>query len=150
MTRVKNPQDFWAGLLFLVVGVAAAWFGRIYTFGTATKMGPGYLPTVLSWGLAGLGAFLIARALFDRGMQLEHSLFRPQAFILAAIVVFAFCIERFGLVPAVIVVTVVAALASPEMRWRETVPLAVGLAILCAVLFVRLLGQPLALWNWDF
>jgi hypothetical protein len=26
--------------------------------------------------------------------------------------------------------------------------LAVGLAVLCSVLFVRLLGQPLAIWNW--
>ncbi len=44
MTRVKNPQDFWAGLLFLVVGIGAG-LDRpgVYTFGTATKMGPGYL-----------------------------------------------------------------------------------------------------------
>ena len=27
MIRVKNPQDFWAGLLFLVVGCLALWFG---------------------------------------------------------------------------------------------------------------------------
>ena len=51
MSRVKNPQDFWAGLLFLAVGCLALWFGRGYAFGTATKMGPGYLPTVLSWVL---------------------------------------------------------------------------------------------------
>jgi putative tricarboxylic transport membrane protein len=148
MTRVKNPQDFWAGLLFLVVGVGAAWIGRIYTFGTATKMGPGYLPTVLSWGLAGLGAILILRALFENGPKIEASQYRPQFFILLAIVTFAFLIERFGLAPAIIVVTCVASLASSETRWKETAMLAVGLAVLCSVLFVRLLGQPLAIWNW--
>ena len=58
MVRVKNPQDFWAGLLFLVIGLLAVYFGRNYAFGAATKMGPGYLPTVLSWMMAGLGAFL--------------------------------------------------------------------------------------------
>ncbi|MGZ3408735.1 MAG: tripartite tricarboxylate transporter TctB family protein [Xanthobacteraceae bacterium] len=150
MTRIKNPQDFWSGLLFLAVGIFAAWFGRVYTFGTATKMGPGYLPTVLSWGLAGLGAFLVIRALFDQGEPLERSMVRPQVFILAAIVVFAFCIERFGLAPAVIIVTVIAAFASSEMRWRETAILSVGLAILCSVLFVKLLGQPLTIWNWGY
>ena len=150
MTRIKNPQDFWAGVLFLAVGILAAWFGRVYTFGTATKMGPGYLPTVLSWGLAGLGAFLVIRALFDNGAPLERSMVRPQLFILAAIIVFAFCIERFGLAPAVIVVTIIAALASSEMRWRETALLSAGLAILCSVLFVKLLGQPLAIWNWGY
>lgn len=148
MTRVKNPQDFWAGLLFLVVGIGAAWIGRAYTFGTATKMGPGYLPTVLSWGLAGLGLILILRALFESGPKIEASLYRPQFFILLAIVTFAFLIERFGLAPAVIIVTLVASLASSETRWKETAVLAVGLAVLCSVLFVKLLGQPLAIWNW--
>ena len=150
MTRVKNPQDFWAGLLFLVVGVGAAWIGRVYTFGTATKMGPGYLPTVLSWSLAGLGAILILRALFESGPKIDASLYRPQFFILLAIVVFAFLIERLGLAPAVIVVTLVASLASTETRWLETSFLAIGLAALCSILFVKLLGQPLAIWAWGF
>jgi hypothetical protein len=148
MTRVKNPQDFWAGLLFLVVGLGAAWFGRVYTFGTATKMGPGYLPTVLSWGLAIIGAILFLRALIENGPRIDRSLIRPQFFILLAILIFAFTIERFGLAPSVIIVTLVASLASSETRWKETAILAVGLAILCSVLFVKLLGQPLSIWNW--
>ena len=86
MVRVKNPQDFWAGLLFLVVGLLAAYFGRNYVFGAATKMGPGYLPTVLSWMLAGLGAFLALRALLESGPGIERSLYRPQLLIVAAIV----------------------------------------------------------------
>jgi len=148
MTRVKNPQDFWAGILFLIVGLGAAWFGRVYTFGTATKMGPGYLPTVLSWSLAALGAILIVRALLEQGAAIERSLFRPQLFILVAIVMFALLIERFGLAPTIVVVTFIAALASPETRWKETVLLAVGLAVLCSVLFVELLGQPLEIFSW--
>src|SRR5437868_2560690 len=99
MIRVKNPQDFWAGLLFLVVGCLALWFGRAYTFGTATKMGPGYLPTVLSWGLVLIGAFLSLRALALGDDPIERSLIRPQIFILAAIIVFGLLIERVGLAP---------------------------------------------------
>src|SRR5436309_2694627 len=105
MSRVKHPQDFWAGILFLVVGALAVWFGRNYTFGTATKMGAGYLPTVLSWMLIGLGAFLALRALFESGTPIERSLVRPQLFIVLAIVVFGILIERVGLVPAVVVST---------------------------------------------
>ncbi|HWM49710.1 MAG TPA: tripartite tricarboxylate transporter TctB family protein [Xanthobacteraceae bacterium] len=148
MIRVKHPQDFWAGILFLTVGVIAAWVARNYVFGSATRMGPGYLPSVLSWMLIGLGVFLAARGLIEEGPALERSLFRPQAFIIVAIVVFGLLIERVGLVGSVIVSTVIAALASAEMRWKETIMLAIGLAILCAVLFVKLLGQPLELWNW--
>ena len=148
MLRVKNPQDFWAGLLFLAVGLLAVYLGRNYNFGTATKMGPGYLPTVLSWIMAGIGAFLALRALLEQGSGIEPSLWRPQAFIIAAIVLFALFIERLGLAPTVVVVTVVAALASREMRWIETLILSVGLAILCVVLFVKILGQPLTIFNW--
>src|SRR5438552_14866437 len=97
MIRVKNPQDFWAGLLFLAVGCLALWFGRNYAFGTATKMGPGYMPTVLSWGLVLIGAFLSLRALALVGPSIEGSLIRPQIFILLAIVVFGLLIERVGL-----------------------------------------------------
>jgi Tripartite tricarboxylate transporter TctB family len=148
MIRVKNPQDFWAGLLFLVVGCLALWFGRGYAFGTATKMGPGYLPTVLSWALVLIGAFLSLRALALEGPSIEASLIRPQVFILLAIVVFGLLIERFGLAPAIVVVTVIAALASREMRWREALLVAVGLAALCVGLFIYLLGQPLTIFAW--
>jgi hypothetical protein len=150
MSRVKHPQDFWAGILFLIVGGIAAWMGRVYAFGAATRMGPGYLPTVLAWMLIALGAFLIIRALLESGPGIQASLWRPQIFIVAAIVVFGLLIERVGLAPSVIVATIVASMASTEMRWVETISLAVGLAVLCAVLFVKLLGQPLAIFAWGF
>jgi len=150
MIRVKNPQDFWAGLLFLIVGCLALWFGRNYVFGTATRMGPGYMPTVLSWAMVLIGAFLSLRALTLEGPPIEPSLIRPQLFILLAIVAFGLLIERVGLAPAIIVVTVIAALATREMRWRETIAVAVGLAVLCVGLFIYLLGQPLTIWTWNF
>ena len=150
MIRVKNPQDFWAGLLFLVVGCLALWFGRNYTFGTATRMGPGYLPTVLSWALVLIGALLSLRALVFDGQPIERSLVRPQVFILLAIIVFGLLIERVGLAPTIIAVTVIAALASQDMRWREAIMVAVGLAMLCVGLFIYLLGQPLTIWTWNF
>jgi hypothetical protein len=150
MIRVKNQQDFWAGLLFLVVGCLALWFGRNYTFGTATRMGPGYLPTVLSWALLLIGAALALRALVLEGEPIERSLIRPQVFILLAIIVFGLLIERIGLAPTIVAVSVIAALASREMRWREAVAVAAGLAILCVGLFIYLLGQPLTIWTWNF
>ena len=117
MIRVKNPQDFWAGLLFLAVGCLALWFGRTYAFGTATRMGPGYMPTVLSWGLVLIGAFLSLRAFALEGPPIERSLFRPQVFILLAIIVFGLLIERVGLAPAIVVVTVARTTAPFSASW---------------------------------
>ena len=146
MVRVKSPQDFWAGILFALAGGAALWVGRNYAFGTLTKMGPGYLPTVLSWALVVIGGVLIVRALAIDGPAIEPSAITPQLFILAAIVVFALAIERLGLALAVVLVALTAALASRDMRWLEAIALALALAVLCVFLFVRLLGQPFLVW----
>ncbi|MDB5569736.1 MAG: tctB4 [Hyphomicrobiales bacterium] len=150
MLRVKHPQDFWSGALFMIVGLAALWFGRTYAFGTATRMGPGFLPTVLSWGLVLIGGFILLRGLVVQGPPIESSALRPQFMLVLAIVVFALMIERFGLAPAVFVVTIIAAMASSEMRWKETVPLAIGMAVVSIVLFIYLLGQSMQPWTWSF
>jgi Tripartite tricarboxylate transporter TctB family len=146
MPRVKSPQDFGAGILFIAVGVGALWLGRDYAVGSLTRMGPGYLPTALSWALTAIGAVIALRSLAFDGPRIEPAALRPQAFILAAIVVFALGIERLGLAPTVALVAVVAALASREVRGREMVALGLGLAALCVILFVYLLGQPFPVW----
>jgi hypothetical protein len=144
MIRVKAPQDFWAGVLFASIGGAALWFGRDYRFGTIMAMGPGYLPAVLGWALVAIGAFLCVRSLAVTGPPIAASDYRPQACILAAIVIFALLIERVGLAPSVVVITMTAALASREMRWLEAVILGVVMAAATVVLFITILGQPIA------
>ena len=146
MIRVKSPQDFWAGILFILSGCAALWIGRNYAFGSLTRMGPGYLPAVLSCALVAVGGVLTARALAFAGPPIERSRITPQLFVLAAIVVFALTIERLGLAPAVMLVAIAAALASRDMRWVEAIALGLGLAALCVFLFVYLLGQPFMVW----
>jgi putative tricarboxylic transport membrane protein len=146
MVRIRNTQDFWAGLLFAAFGVAALIIGRDYAFGTATRMGPGYLPMLLSGGLVLIGSLLMLRGLSFAGPPLERSDPRPQFFILAAIVAFALLIERAGLVVAVMVAALLASLASREIRWRETVVVAAVLAAGMALLFVKALGQAMPIW----
>ena len=146
MVRVKNPQDFWAGILFVVFGGLALWLGRNYAIGTLSKIGPGFLPVVLSVGLLGVGGVLALRALAIEGPPIEKSQVVPQLFILAAIAVFAFGIERLGLALTVMAVAITASFARRGMNWLEVIALAIGLAVLCVVLFVQLLGQPFVVW----
>jgi hypothetical protein len=146
MVRVKNPQDFWAGMLFIAFGALALWFGRGYAIGTLAKIGPGFLPVLLSLGLLGVGGILALRALAVEGPAIEKSQFVPQFFILVAIAVFAFGIERFGLALTVAAVAITASFARRSMQWLEIIALAIGLAVLCVLLFVQLLGQPFEVW----
>ena len=51
--ELRNNQDFFAGLLFIVVGVLAMVIAQNYPFGSALRMGPGYFPTVLGGIMTG-------------------------------------------------------------------------------------------------
>jgi hypothetical protein len=150
MIRVSHPQDFWSGLLFIAIGALAAYLGRDFVFGTMTRMGPGFLPTVLAWLMMGVGAIILVRSLVLKGEAIQASRFRPQILIVVAILLFAQMIDRVGMVPTVFVVTIVAALAAEEMRWRDTLLLAVGLSAVCTLLFIMVLGLPMRPFAWSF
>ena len=44
---IRGPKDFWTGVIYVLFGGLAFWIARDYGFGTASRMGPGYFPTVL-------------------------------------------------------------------------------------------------------
>ena len=67
---IREPHDFWSGLIFGVAAVAAVVLGRESSMGMATKMGPGYFPTVLGVLLALIGLALIVRAFLVRGQRI--------------------------------------------------------------------------------
>ena len=48
MLQVKSPQDLGAGLAFMLIGLAGLYFGSDLAFGSSSRMGPGYFPTLLS------------------------------------------------------------------------------------------------------
>jgi hypothetical protein len=62
-----------------------------------------------------------------------------------SVLIFAFLVERAGLLPAVVATVFVAALGSHPVRPWETLILAVSLAVAVALIFVSLLGQSIDL-----
>lgn len=148
--RLKNPQDFWAGLLFVGFGAAALWFGQGYAFGSATRMGPGYLPNVLGWMLVGTGGFITLRSLVLSGASIPKVNIRPQVMIIGALFAFALLIERMGLLAAAAAVVVFGSMASRDVRLIEMLVLAVVASAAAVGLFIYLLGQPMAPWIWGF
>ena len=44
MAAIRHPKDFWSGMLFILIGIAAIIVGSRYNLGTAARMGPGYFP----------------------------------------------------------------------------------------------------------
>lgn len=143
---MRAPKEVWSGLLFMAIGLAGVYFARDYAYGSALRMGPGYLPTVLSWCTAALGLIIFLRGFVIDGPALEGIQWRPLLLVLAAIFVFAALINRAGLVAAIIAAAIVGGLASRELGPLERVVLAVGISVFCALVFVVGLGQTMDLW----
>lgn len=146
MVRVRAPKDFFAGLLFIGIGATGAAFASGYAFGSALRMGPGFFPTLLSWGAIVLGAIVTLRSFTLDGAPVTRIGWRPLIMVLASVVVFALLITRAGLVIAVMATAVVGGLASRESGRLELIALALCLAAFCALVFVYGLGQPFDLW----
>ncbi len=147
MIRIKSPRDLGAGIVILAIGLAGAYFARDLTVGSASKMGPGYFPTIISWCIAALGAFIGLRSLGTNGPPVERFYFRPLAVIVVASLVFGYAIEQVGLVVASLAAMLIAPYARPGASWRESVLLAIGLTVFAVVVFVWALGQPLPVWG---
>lgn len=146
MGRIRGPQDLAAGVLLVVVGSLGWTLIRHLPMGTALRMGPAYVPTVVSWMITGIGFILIARSLVVRGPRLETGPPRPLAVVLGSFGLFGLLIEGAGLVVASLALVLLAGVAAGERRWREAVVIAAALAGLAVLLFHVLLRLPMPIW----
>ena len=143
MMRVN--QDVAAGLVFAAAGIAGLALGGEYEFGAARAMGPGYLPTVLSWGLICTGLVISGKGLIEDGEDLSRWKLRPLVLVLIAVGIFALTIERTGLFIAVAATSIISSLASDDVRLREAVALALVLAASASAVFVYGLSLPISI-----
>jgi hypothetical protein len=146
MVRIRAPKDFWSGVLFIVIGGFGVYLARDYAFGSTLRMGPGYMPTVLSWLTAVIGVVVLLRSFVIAGDGVSGIRLWPLLTVLLAIVIFGLTIERLGLVAATALTAFVGGLGSREGSVLERVLVSVGLAVFCGVVFVTALGQPMQLW----
>jgi hypothetical protein len=139
----KNQKDFFAGLLFIAFGAAGYYFAREYPFGTATRMGPGYFPTVLSLLLAGIGLVCSVRAFAGNVETMGRIFVGKTVAVTLPVLVFGFIVKGAGLVPATIVVVVGSAIASIHFHAGKAALLAAGMALFCWAVFSLGLGLPM-------
>ena len=142
---VRNPRDVWSGLIFTAAGAGAVVLGRESAMGTATKMGPGYFPTVLGVLLGLIGVALVVRAFVTDGAPIRGFALRALVLVLGASVLFGIVLRGAGLIVALVALVLVSAAASRLVQWKAAVALAIGLATFSAVVFVKVLGLPIPL-----
>jgi len=146
MFRVKNPQDLGASIAFMLIGLAGLYFGKELTFGSASRMGPGFFPTWLNVLILAIGVAIGLKALAIEGPGVEPFQVRPILFIVAAILIFGYLINVIGLALSAMLMTVFSACARRGVKMTETALLGAGLALFSVIVFVYVLGQAVPAW----
>ncbi|MDF1480639.1 tripartite tricarboxylate transporter TctB family protein [Extensimonas sp. H3M7-6] len=154
---IKSQKDFFAGLMFMAVGVAFAWGASSYQIGTGARMGPGYFPLLLGVLLALIGAVVTFKATVvetEDGDPIGRWAWKPLVFILAANFAFGILlgglpslgIPPMGLIVAIYALTFIASLAGDQFKPLEVAILATILAVGSYAAFVWALKLQFQVW----
>lgn len=140
-------KDVVSGLMFVAIGIFSLSMSLQFDFGTTARPGPGFFPTILSTLLIAIGAGVALVSMRSPVIAYANFVWRPFFFITLAVVLFAFTINRFGLVPSVVLATITASFAMPGYGTVPRLAVAALLALFSAGLFVGLLNLPIAIWS---
>ena len=147
--RIKSQRDFWAGVMFLLVGGAFAAGALTYSMGGSARPGPGYFPFGLGVLLALMGAFIIFEALTvetDDGEPIGPFAWRPLGIIIGSIVLFAVLLPRLGMAISLPLLVFVSAMAGDEFHWGEALANTAILTLGSWGVFIYGLGLTIPLW----
>lgn len=135
--QIRNRRDFNAGILFILIGLFFAIYAREYSLGTATRMGPGYFPTILAVIITLLGAIVLVMAFLPVETQdpPEPTDWRGIGLILSSVLIFGLILPYAGFLIAVLALVGISATASHESTPLETALLAAALVVLGIVVF---------------
>jgi len=148
MQFIKNPKDFWAGILYIAFGVIAIVIAFDYPVGSAGRMGPGYFPRGLGIILIGLGLILALRAFRLRGSPVAFPTFKPILIVIGSVILFGLAAPKLGLMVATVILIVVSSTASDEFRWKEAAIASIVMAIFTYLAFSWGLNLQLPVWPW--
>ena len=144
---MEKPRDLIGGFLVVLIGAAFLLFGRELEVGTSFRMGPGYFPIILSVLMIILGLTMVVLAW--RKPASEHGVGQVPwlglALVTVPVVLFGLTLRGLGLAPILVLVVLLTAWASRRATLRSSLPLALGIAAFCSVLFIKGLGLPLPL-----
>jgi hypothetical protein len=152
-----NQTDFWAGVMFAVVGLLfllIAFGVKLgdkvllagYSMGTPARMGPAFFPFWLGLLLFVLGVAIAVVGLRSGEVKpVETFHWRPILWVLGAVVSFGILLKPIGMPLAGLLLVIVASAGGENFRWKPTLFLGLGLIIFCTLVFVYGLKLPIPL-----
>src|SRR4029079_10035369 len=107
---IRNQKDFGAGILYIAFGAVGWYIARDYGMGQASRMGPGYFPTVLSFMLMAFGVAAVIRSFVGKeGEKVGAFNWKGVGYICGATGLFGFLLTTAGLIIALVTLALVSA-----------------------------------------
>jgi hypothetical protein len=144
---IRDPRDFWSGVIFVIVGLAAIFIGRDYSMGSAGRMGPAYFPTILGGLLAVIGLTGVVRSMVRSGEPIGSFALKEIMLVLISVVLFGLLVRGAGLAISIIVLVLVSGYASAKFKLGPFLALGAGLAVFSVLVFVKALGLPMPMFG---
>jgi hypothetical protein len=139
-------KDLAFGLFLIALALIAFGATGSLAVGTASDMGPGFVPRALAWIILGFGGAFLVTGLAKARAPSPVPAWRPLVAILASIALFAVLFAKLGLIAACLGAVVVAGTAAAPVRWLQLIVFGMLIAGFSALLFVKGLGLPFKLW----
>ena len=146
LVRVQNPQDVYGGMALILLSLIAFVASNDLPGMRGFAFGPGTAPRLFAFTLAIMALGVVIGGLLTQGPQISGYKLRGVIFIIGAILAFAATIRPLGLVIASFATMVICAAAADDVKWRETLIVAICVTAFCSVLFPYGLNLPFQLW----
>lgn len=146
--QIRNKQDFWSGIMFIVVGAGFALGATSYSMGTAARMGPGYFPFWLGICLTLLGAAVAFSSLSKKAelAEVEKFNWKIALIVIGAVVICGASLNYLGVYISIFLLVMISSFASHDFSWPVTLMTAVALVIFVWLAFIKGLGLVFPLW----
>ena len=147
----RNLRDIAAGGAMIAFGL---WFASYalshYGRGTLARVGEGAFPAGAGFALAFFGLLTFFGGMAARPRTTTKFRVKAPFFIVLGTASFALVIQPFGLVPAIVLVTVLSSFADLKARFVSLVILCAVLSLMAYLVFRLGLGLLIPMLDWPF
>jgi hypothetical protein len=147
----RDYGDIIGSCMIIAFGLFVAIYAYFnYQLGTIAEMGPGMVPVGVGALLAGTGVLILIPALV-RESEVPKPDYRSAGSVVASLAGFALTVNFLGLVPAIFVLTFIAAAGSKgPYKVLRTFLVSAVLSVVVVLIFLVGLGMPFKMFRWPF
>jgi hypothetical protein len=147
--KIKNQEDFWAGVMFAGFGLLAIVLSLDYPMGTASRMGPGYFPTWLGAMMLIMGVIVALVGLkIEGGEKISPFAWKPMIMLSIGFCLFGWGVDHIGFIPSLLGLSVITSAAGQRFKIVEVLILAVALTAIMVGVFIYGIDLPFPLFWW--